>query len=305
MKLVKNIHITFLSAFSGLGLVCYALLQNQWIENDISLLIFCFILILTLGVSHGALDHLRGEKILKPILKKRWFLVFYPGYISLSLFVIICWILFPSISLLIFLLVAGYHFGEEDLSFFKEEQGLIFNMTGFLKGFLIITLSLHFNFETTLIFFNYLMVNITPFSDLSSYTSILFAINLLLLIIGTIYLFKNHLNELVLILLEIILIIVSFKYLPLILAFTLYFCFLHSSKHITGLAKELDGDDLINGFRLFAKKAIPLTVLTGIGAVSVVFFLNHSLTENIIQTIFIGLASLTLPHILLEVIDKK
>ena len=305
MTLVKNIHITFLSAFSGLGLVCYALLQNQWIENDISLLIFCFILILTLGVSHGALDHLRGEKILKPILKKRWFLVFYPGYISLSLFVIICWILFPSISLLIFLLVAGYHFGEEDLSFFKEEQGLIFNMTGFLKGFLIITLSLHFNFETTSTFFNYLMVDITPYSDLRSYTPELFAINLLLLIMGTIYLFKNHLNELVLILLEVILIIISFKYLPLILAFTLYFCFLHSSKHITGLAKELDGDDLINGFRLFAKKAIPLTVLTGIGALGVVFFLNHSLTENIIQTIFIGLASLTLPHILLEVIDKK
>ena len=305
MTSVKNIHITFLSAFSGLGLVCYALLQNQWIENDISLLIFCFILILTLGVSHGALDHLRGEKILKPILKYRWFLVFYPGYISLSLFVIICWILFPSISLLIFLLVAGYHFGEEDLSFFKEEQGLIFNMTGFLKGFLIITLSLHFNFETTSTFFNYLMVDITPYSNLRPYTSILFAINLLLLISGLIYLFKNHLNELVLILLEIILIIISFKYLPLILAFTLYFCFLHSSKHITGLAKELDGDDLINGFRLFAKKAIPLTVLTGIGALGVVFFLNHSLTENIIQTIFIGLASLTLPHILLEVIDKK
>ena len=112
-------------------------------------------------------------------------------------------------------------------------------------------------------------------------------------------------NDLVLILLEIILIIISFKYIPLILAFTLYFCFLHSSKHITGLAKELDGDDLINGFRLFAKKAVPLTVLTGIGAVGIVFFLNHSLTENIIQTIFIGLASLTLPHILLEVIDKK
>ena len=305
MTSVKNIHITFLSAFSGLGLVCYALLQNQWIENDISLLIFCFILILTLGVSHGALDHLRGEKILKPILKKRWFLVFYPGYISLSLFVIICWILFPSISLLIFLLVAGYHFGEEDLSFFKKEQGLIFNMTGFLKGFLIITLSLHFNFETTSTFFNYLMVDITPYSDLRSYTSILFAINLLLLISGLIYLFKNNLNDLVLILLEIILIIISFKYIPLILAFTLYFCFLHSSKHITGLAKELDGDDLINGFRLFAKKAVPLTVLTGIGAVGIVFFLNHSLTENIIQTIFIGLASLTLPHILLEVIDKK
>ena len=305
MTSVKNIHLTFLSAFSTLGLVCYVLLQNKLIENDISLLIFCFILILTLGVSHGALDHLRGAKILKPILKQRWFLVFYPGYISLSLFVIICWVLFPSISLFIFLLVAGYHFGEEDLSFFKEEQGLIFNITGFLKGFLIITLSLHFNFETTSTFFNYLMVDITHYSDLGFYTSILFTINLFSLVGGLIYLFKNNLNELVLILLEVILIIISFKYLPLILAFTLYFCFLHSSKHITGLAKELDGDDMVNGFKLFAKKAIPLTVLTGIGAVSVVFFLNHSLTENIIQTIFIGLASLTLPHILLEVIDKK
>ena len=305
MTSVKNIHLTFLSAFSALGLVCYILLQNQWIEDNISLLIFCFILILTLGVSHGALDHLRGAKILKPILKQRWFLVFYPGYISLSLFVIICWVLFPSISLLIFLLIAGYHFGEEDLSFFKEEQGLIFNITGFLKGFLIITLSLHFNFETTSTFFNYLMVDINAYSNLKSYTSLLFVINLLLLVCGLIFLFKNHLNELVLILLEVILVIISFKYLPLILAFTLYFCFLHSSKHITGLAKELDGDDLINGFKLFAKKAIPLTILTGVGAVGTVFFLNHSLTENIIQTIFIGLASLTLPHILLEVIDKK
>jgi hypothetical protein len=89
MTSVKNIHITFLSAFSGLGLVCYALLQNQWIENDISLLIFCFILILTLGVSHGALDHLRGAKILKPILKKGGFWYFILAILAfhyLSLF---------------------------------------------------------------------------------------------------------------------------------------------------------------------------------------------------------------------------
>ena len=36
-------------------------------------------MILTLGVSHGALDHLRGKKLLQPILKKNWFIFFYQG----------------------------------------------------------------------------------------------------------------------------------------------------------------------------------------------------------------------------------
>jgi Brp/Blh family beta-carotene 15,15'-monooxygenase len=77
-------------------------------------------MILILGVSHGALDHLRGKKIFHPLLKKKWSVLFYPGYILLSLTVIFGWILFPVIALLLFLLVASYHFGEEDLRFFYQ-----------------------------------------------------------------------------------------------------------------------------------------------------------------------------------------
>lgn len=104
---------------------------------------------------------------------------------------------------------------------------------------------------------------------------------------------------------EVLLIVISFKYLPLILAFTLYFCFLHSSKHILGLSKELDPGNITNGIKLFVIKAAPLTALTAIAAVLFVILWSESISENIIKTIFIGLASLTLPHILLEVLDKK
>ena len=133
----------------------------------------------------------------------------------------------------------------------------------------------------------------------------LFSVNLILLVIGLINLLRNQIDKLVLILMEVLLIVISFKYLPLILAFTLYFCFLHSSKHILGLSKELDPGNITNGLKLFVIKAAPLTVLTAIVAGLFVILWSESISENIIKTIFIGLASLTLPHILLEVLDKK
>ena len=84
----------------------------------------------------------------------------------------------------------------------------------------------------------------------------------------------------------------------------MYFCFLHSSKHIIGLAKELDSQNIKNGLKLFTVKATPLTLLTTIFAFLLLYFLDQNINENIIQVIFIGLASLTLPHIILEILDR-
>tara|TARA_B100002019_G_C21228406_1_gene578671 strand:+ start:427 stop:861 length:435 start_codon:yes stop_codon:yes gene_type:complete len=140
---------------------------------------------------------------------------------------------------------------------------------------------------------------------LSNLNHYFFSINLFLIIVGLIYLLREQIDKLVLILLEILFIILSFIYLPLILAFSLYFCFLHSSKHIIGLSSELDSENIINGLKLFSIKAIPLTLLTAVIALITVYYLDESLSRNIVQTIFIGLASLTLPHILLEILDRK
>jgi len=302
---IKKIHSYFLIIFSLLAFIFYLLIRNNLIQDNLYLLFFSFFLILTLGVSHGALDHLRGKKIFYPLLKQKWFLFFYPGYILLSLIVISSWVKFPTITLLLFLLIASYHFGEEDLGFFLENKGIFFSFISFLKGLLIITASFHFNFETTALFFQYLFVPSENYQTLIHYKTLLFSVNLILLVIGLINLLRNQIDKLVLILMEVLLIVISFKYLPLILAFTLYFCFLHSSKHILGLSKELDPGNITNGLKLFVIKAAPLTVLTAIVAVLFVILWSESISENIIKTIFIGLASLTLPHILLEVLDKK
>ena len=92
-----------------------------------------------------------------------------------------------------------------------------------------------------------------------------------------------------------------------LLAFTIYFCFLHSFRHSFSLIKEIDSINLMNGLNIFIKKALPLTVLTSLIFLVTLFFLNryYFLDIAILKVIFIGLASLTLPHILLEYIVEK
>lgn len=301
----KKIYYLMLLVFSIFGLINYFLIKNNIIADNLKLLIFCFFMILILGVSHGSLDNFRGKNLFQPILKKNWFIFFYPGYILLSLMVIFCWTIFPAITLLLFLVVASYHFGEEDLRFFFKGKGFFFNLASFLKGFLIITLSFHYSHEATTVFFEYLMVPQIEYEKLTKFKLLLFSANLIFLIISLIYLFRKQINKLVLILFEIIFILLSFIYLPLILAFSMYFCFLHSSKHIVGLARELDSQNIRNGLKLFIVKAVPLTLLTAFFAFLSLYFLDQNINENIIKIIFIGLASLTLPHILLEILDRK
>ena len=87
-----------------------------------------------------------------------------------------------------------------------------------------------------------------------------------------------------------------------IIAFTVYFCFLHSIRHIISLSNVLDKNDFSNGVKVFIKKALPLIVVTALLYFVATFLLSKSygLNDVIIKVIFIGLASLTFPHILLE-----
>ena len=92
----------------------------KFINFNISSLI-CLFLILIIGVSHGSLDHEKGKKLFK-ILNIKSISIFYLSYILISILVIFIWIIIPSISLIIFLAVASYHFGKEDTQFLISEN---------------------------------------------------------------------------------------------------------------------------------------------------------------------------------------
>ena len=100
--------------------------------------------------------------------------------------------------------------------------------------------------------------------------------------------------------------IINYYFSPLV-AFTIYFCFLHSIRHGISLMSELDENNLGNGFKIFIKKALPLTFITAIFCLIGLYLLNntYNFDSSILKIIFIGLASLTFPHILLEYLIEK
>ena len=271
--------------------------------------LFCFLLILTIGVSHGALDHLKGKKLLT-ILNIKKFYIFYLIYILLALSVILVWTIVPAITLIVFLAVASFHFGKEDTQFLINKSSNLTSILYFFRGLLIIIAPMYFNFDETVTIFKMLLIDSEQFYSslgfIEKYKIIEIAIGLSAL--SSIVLFLSEFNiKKFAIFLDFLSIIILNYYLSPLVAFTIYFCFLHSIRHTISLAIEMDSSNLKNGLKLFVQKAFPLTVLTAIFSVLGLYFLNnvYELNSAILKIIFIGLASLTFPHILLEYFLEK
>ena len=258
--------------------------------------IVCFFLIATIGVSHGSLDNFKGNKLLKILKIKNKFL-FYLIYIFVSLAVIGSWLIFPLLTLAIFLIVAAYHFGKEDSVFGKVNKFKLLNLLLFLKGSLIILAPLYFHHYETIQIFEILGVK------LIQYNISLIIILMSLSLISNFFINKNILLSL---LDSFTVIILNMNFEPL-LAFTVYFCFLHSIRHSLSLIQEINNTNLKKGLINFLKKALPLTIITAFGFLIAVFLLNeyYLLDSAILKVVFIGLASLTFPHILLEYLLEK
>ena len=301
-----------------------SLLQKE--INQFFSSIICFLLIATIGVSHGSLDNLKGKKLFK-IYNFKNFYLFYLGYILISFLIIGFWLTLPSLTIFSFLLIASYHFGKEDTVFNFDNEKKINNkieLSFLLKGSMVVLAPITFHYQETYEIFSLLFLKDSLFLKILEYIKyfdITNAYNLTLLkllfiisILSGLYLhaYKNSVglgdylggDNLIPDFVSIIALNAVFS--PLI-AFTIYFCLLHSTRHTLSLIHELDEKNFKNGLNKFIKKALPLTIVTAIMFVLSVYYLAnyYVLDDAILKVIFIGLASLTFPHILLEYLIEK
>ena len=271
--------------------------------------LICFLLILSIGVSHGSLDNMKGKKLFE-IFKINNFFIFYLSYVSLAILIIFFWVILPSISLTLFLIVASYHFGKEDTSFLINNESFYDPLLFFLKGSLIVLAPMYFHFDETINIFKFLLIENEAFYNFLNFveTNKVLLFGIILSTLSNILLFvKNfELKKFTIFLDYFSILIINYYFSPLI-AFTFYFCFLHSIRHSITLIFELNRENLSLGIKIFLKKALPLTILTAIFCLISLYFLNntYSFDSSILKIIFIGLASLTFPHILLEYLLEK
>ena len=225
--------------------------------------------------------------------------------------IVILWVLIPSVLLIIFLLVASYHFGKEDTQFLHNYNSHFMGILYFLKGSLVIWAPLYFHFDETIAIFKLLLIDNENFYSSLSFieNNRLIDLGIILSSISSIILFIKKFNlKNFSIFFDYFSILILNYYLSPLIAFTAYFCFLHSVRHSITLIYELDNNNIKNGLLIFIKKAMPLTILTAIICLVGIYLLNfkYDFDNSIIKVIFIGLASLTFPHILLEyLLDKN
>ena len=99
--------------------------------------------------------------------------------------------------------------------------------------------------------------------------------------------------------LEILFLLLIFYFFDPLLSFSIYFCFFHTYKHLKHLIKNIYSNLTNKKFVIYS--TLIFTVISWIGGLVIVYYLvqNLSIYESILKVIFIGLAALTLPHMLL------
>ena len=264
--------------------------------------LICFFLIATIGVSHGSLDNYKGKKLLKFYSLKNS-IIFYLSYIFVAFFVIVLWKIFPALTLLIFLIIAAYHFGKED-SLDEIRQSNLKFFYYFSRGSIIIFAPLAFHTDETIEIFKIISNNL--FVDyIFNLEKFYFSKFMLSLVLLSSYLISGRRSASFYF--EVPSILAMNYFFTPFFAFTIYFCFLHSIRHIISLSSELNNKSIKKGLNVFLNKALPLSLITAIIFICALYFLLNlnQLNEAIFKVIFIGLASLTFPHILLEYLLEK
>ena len=257
-----------------------------------------FLLILSIGVIHGANDLLIIKKYTrKDSLKSQ--INYFLYYLGLVLLGFLFFYAFPSIALLSFVLVSIYHFGEQ------HWESNSFN-TNLYKGKKIFPIILHGLTFFLVIFINNIdVVNdvlasfntiFLDYSVLETLLIILFSIYMLMLL--SFELFRRYfIGEFLFFLLLYFLTMNS----SLIYGFSVYFIFFHSILSIKDQVNYIYEDDKSKYIKKYLINALPYFLLALFFLVGFYFFVDIE-SINILPIIFTFLAAITFPHVI--VIEK-
>lgn len=265
----------------------------------------CLALILFVGIPHGALDNFLVQKNTKLSIVR--FHLLYSGSV---LAYILLWFISPSLSLLIFLLISAYHFGESQLATLRSPL-LLSKIVHFFWGLSIILTLLYLNYGEFYQSINKYQVfePITSVLSKSMFFVITCVSNIILLFLFLIVTqFKLFtLQKLSYEIFCLILLYSSFYILDLTVGFTIYFVFWHSLVVMKLILNYFRQAKFTIGMLQFIKLLLPntlISILVGFILFSSINLLNFEI--DFTSVVFVLLSALTLPHVfIMEKFNEK
>jgi beta-carotene 15,15'-dioxygenase len=293
---------TLVSIAAGCLLLIWQQITGQ-VDPSVQIVFFAIFILFT-GIPHGAIDHLVEKKTAERQQKSFNLLAFLAKYLLTMGFYAAAWFVLPSLSLLFFLLISAWHFGETDIE--NAPPTPLWNAARFNFGCFILSFILLFH-----------AVEVTPILErISRNNDAVQAVwqffvkhkNLILIalaaITGVFSFFankKNILNFDKMRLVRLTAIVALTYFLPLLPAFGLYFggwhalCSFDNIHHyLVSKNADISQDSILKtwsktwGFTLLA--------MAGLGFATW-FWLRFYHTWDALPLLFIFLSLITLPHL--------
>lgn len=257
------------------------------------------------GIPHGALDHIVDEEVSKRNNKTFHLIGFLAKYLIIIAVYALAWYLFPQVSLLLFLLMSCWHFGETDLAALPQKP-IISDLFTLVYGACVLLWILIAHYAEV----DQILMHLTPQTGrayqiwltagaykplLLSGSAGIIAIALLLRLLTNSSLNQQWLT------LQLIIILACTYLLPLMPAFALYFAGWHSLVTLYNIKGFIGSTDTANKALSIAGlwiKALPFSLIAILGLVLTGYLLRHyAPLFDPLPLLFVFLSLITLPHL--------
>jgi lycopene beta-cyclase len=232
---------------------------------------------LTVGLSHGALDHLVDNNIKHPKQLLKYSIIYLIKGSLLGL----VWLILPDMALIVFIAYTGWHFGQADFNQWRLKQGII----SFLWGLAVLFTILTFHFQETLDILSQIPgLKFNDYKYLINENQIVLLKSIVLLFTIALIALKKSQSML----LTFAYLIVS-SMLPLLFSFGIYFVLQHSLHGWSHLKSDLK----MSSYHLWLK-SLPFSVMGAL--IFAAFMLTNS--KEYLGVFFIILSCISIPHVL-------
>ncbi|MFZ4375091.1 MAG: Brp/Blh family beta-carotene 15,15'-dioxygenase [Saprospiraceae bacterium] len=300
---MRNPRIQLMVQLFTLIIIMLSLIKHELFVS--SSLVVALVLIVLIGIPHGANDHLLFFNLINKRVdeKNEKSTLFFSSYIGLILLYVCCWYLFPTFSLGLFILISIYHFGQSNVYISPIESKFVKLISIFLSGSFVLLTPIFAHIETALPVIqtltknpDFLVISEKLGNKLAISTGMLMIIHWVILMLSKHINLKDGLIEI----LNVFLLFGLFYYSPLWIGFAIYFTLWHAIPSI---------EDQINFFKTtrenynlgkYIREIFPFSLIALLGLFLAFQFSGDYISVNQgLALLFSFIAVITLPHMIM------